>query len=256
MGSYYEGLYPENFILLGNPFRQKTHAKTIILEMEKRFPERFEGKIKDFFFELRYVPPFDKGFNELKRLQGAAAEAAGRRDEFRGYVVIDLSNYLSHDQDHYLDIALQFLADMSDFWKYIFLVDNKNSRAAKELVGTVLTVLLRDISCEVKEDESERSSKSLVDTICREQSITCVPSVKQFFQEMLDRETFSIDVIVALLRDISRNCGVRIRMHTLSSYFEKGTSVVKYMLTEKQYDRLMNSFEHRKENEYDEKEAV
>lgn len=36
-----------------------------------------------------------KKITELKRLQGLAAKYAGRRNEFQGYIIINLSNYLN-----------------------------------------------------------------------------------------------------------------------------------------------------------------
>ena len=80
--------YPENCIFLGNPDTQAADAKLLISQMKVLCPEKFEGNRDSFSFELRYTAPFDKGFNELKRLQGTAAEAAGRRNEFKGYIVI------------------------------------------------------------------------------------------------------------------------------------------------------------------------
>ena len=78
----------ENYILLGTPLTRQSDIESIIHNAKIQHPEQFAGK-KDFFaFELRYTESFDKNFTELKRLQGTAAEAAGRRDEFRGYIGI------------------------------------------------------------------------------------------------------------------------------------------------------------------------
>lgn len=251
-----EALYPQNFVLLGTPERQKGLAERIVSDANTRFPEMFEGKKPFFFYELRYVPPFDKEFYELKRLQGTAAEAAGRRDEFRGYVIIDLSHYLTHEKEHYFDITLRFLIDMSDCWKYIFLVDNSNPKAAKELVGKMLTVLLRDISCEVKEDERGLSAGKLVDRICKEQNVVCSSPVKEFLQHLLENESFGEEVVSALLRDISSHCGKRISMTTVTDFFAKREPVIKYMLSQRQFDQLMCIYECRKENRNEEKAEV
>lgn len=107
--------YPENYILLGSSDAQKAHADIIISEMKNSHPEKFEGNKDSFSFELRYAAPFDKGFQELKRLQGAAAEAAGRRNEFKGYIVIDMNSWLAHHDEEYLNKALLFLIDMSEY---------------------------------------------------------------------------------------------------------------------------------------------
>lgn len=71
------------------------YAQNAISAIKISHPERFEG-VKDYFtFDLRYTAPFNK-FLELKRLQGTAAQAAGRRSEFCGYIIMDLSSWLNH----------------------------------------------------------------------------------------------------------------------------------------------------------------
>ena len=76
--------YPEHCILLGDLMLQKAQALSIIAEAKEKFPEKFAGKKDYFAFELRYVPPFDKSFRELKRLQGEAAGGARARGGGRG----------------------------------------------------------------------------------------------------------------------------------------------------------------------------
>lgn len=233
-----QDFYPENFILLGSrDFRSKL-AEEIVKEASTFFPEKFGGETPCISFELRYVPPFEKKFTELKRLQWTAKEAAGRRDEFRGYIIIDMNSYLMHEKEPYLDITLRFLADMSGFWKYIFVVDNRNGKAAKELISHVLSVLLEDIPCEVKEDKEIVSSRNLADTICREQGVVCSESVQDFFHEVLNTEKISGNTLTAIVRDIAVHCGKQIGICTLNDYFAQRETFVKYLLSAKQYEKL------------------
>lgn len=109
----------ENIILLGNYDSQTAYVHSIIAEQKTHHPEKFEGNKDWFDFELRYIAPFDKNFCELKRLQGTAAEAAGRRAEFKGYIVINLNEWITHHEDDYLKRALLFLTDMNDCWRYL-----------------------------------------------------------------------------------------------------------------------------------------
>lgn len=247
--------FPKNYILLGNAPQQKKQAEDLVAEAEKQFPQCFEGRKKSFFFELRYAPPFDKDFRELKRLQGVAADAAGRRDEFRGYIIIDLSDYLTHEKERYLDISLRFFSDMSQDWKYIFLVDNTNPKAAKEMVAAVLSVLFQDMFLEVKEAPLP-SMEGKASELLRQQGIACSASVEGFVQELLDRETFREGVVSALVQDVSACCGQWLNMDVLESYFNNRIPIVKYMLSEKQYQQLLTIFEKRKGELYETKEAV
>ena len=133
-------IMPENIVLLGNYDTQTSYVRSIVAEEKTHHPEKFEGNRDWFEFELRYTPPFEKNFCELKRLQGTAAEAAGRRAEFKGYIVINLNQWLTRHEDDYLNRALLFLVDMNDCWKYIFLINDLNMKASRELTGKILEV--------------------------------------------------------------------------------------------------------------------
>lgn len=248
-----ENFYPENFILLGSAGRLKEQAEDIVSEAVECFPERFEGLEPCFEFEMRYTPPFEKNFHELKRLQCIAAKTAGRRDEFRGYIVIDLSSYVAHEKEPYLEVTLRFLSDMSDWWKYIFLVDDSNAKASKELVRTMLGILLCDIPCDVIENREISTACEIVDHICVAQDVTCTRPVKEFLQEVLSVEKVSGDILSALLRDVSAYFGSQVNLRTLEEYFSKKESLIKYMLERKQYEQFMDAFEHKREGSDEEK---
>ena len=246
----------ENYILTGAPGRLGRYAVEIVSKEAERDPGKFEGRKPYFFFELRYHPPFDKGFNELKRLQGTAAEAAGRRDEFCGYVIMDLSGFVTHEKEHYFDMTMYFLADMCDCWKYIFLIDNANEKAAKALMGRMLSILLRRFFCEVREIDEAASGRKVVDAVCAEQGAECTESVKDFFQDVLEIERNGADIIAVLLREATAFLGPQIGMQDLADFCGKREPVVKYMLSSKQYDRIMSVLKWRKEGGHDEREAV
>lgn len=256
MGINHTNSYPENYIFLGAPGTQVADVDVLVSEMKASHPEKFEGNQDSFSFELRYTAPFDKGFHELKRLQGTAAEAAGRRNEFKGYIVMNMSDWLTHHDEEYLDKALLFLIDMSDYWKYIFLIDNQNAKAARELVGKILSVLFRDhIPCRVKEQTEKCSCKERVSTLCKAQGVICSPPVKEFFQELLEQD-FSENIVAALLSEMSWNTGKNPSIDTLVELTTNQESVVRYMLTQKEYNRFLTIIEEQKENWYGEKETV
>lgn len=256
MGTNKAIFYPENYILLGNSDAQKAHADVIISEMKTSRPERFEGNKDYFMFELRYAAPFDKSFHELKRLQGTASEAAGRRSDFKGYIVIDMSSWLTHHDEEYLNKALLFLVDMSECWKCIFLVDNRNAKAARELAGKILSVFLCNrIPCVVKEANLNNSFKSRVNDLCKAQGVICSSQVKEFLQELMELE-FSESVVTALLTEMSWSTGKKISVDTLVNLANIHSSAAGYMLTPKDYNRLLAVIDKRKEKWYGEKEAV
>ena len=245
-----------NYILIGSKEYLKEQAIEIARKEAALFPEYFEGEEPFFIFELRYHAPFEKDFKELKRLQGTAARNAGRRDEFRGYVILDLSDYLTHEKERYFDMTMYFLADMSNYWKYIFLVDNTNDRTTRALVSRMLGILRYSFSCEVREINVAVTEKKNVDIICGEPGVECTDQVKNFLREVVDIETNGADIVDALLREAAVYLGSSIKMIELVSFCKNDSMVVKYMLNDKQHNRLMRMLEHKKEGSHEGREAV
>lgn len=247
----------ENFILVGEPDAMLAQAERIVSDAKIQFPGQFEGNLDSFSFNLRYTPPFERNFLELKRLQGTAAEVAGRRDEFKGYIIINPSAYLTHENDDYFEMTLYFLADMSGDWRYIFLIDNTNTKAANELVRHMLSVFARvNLFCEVKEFHPVQSSMNTVNTICKEHGVNCTVPVKGLLQKLLVQEAFKKEVVSVLVWDISRNYGQCINSSTLDRYLSQGIPVIKYMLNEKEYSRFTNIITQEREKRNGEKEAI
>lgn len=256
MGFNTKKVFPENFILLGDSGTQTAKAYSIISDGKVHYPKKFEGNKDYFSFELRYVAPFDKNFHELKRLQGMAAEAAGRRAEFKGYIIINLSEWLTHHDEDYLKKALLFLVDMNDCWKYIFLINDQNLKASKELVGKLLTVFFRNhIICKVEEYIADSSIKNLASYICKEQGVICASHVKETIEELLI-QGFEDAIVSALVSEVSWYCGKKISTNSFVGFISECEPSIRYMLPQKEYCRLMSIIEQRKENWYGEKEVV
>lgn len=239
----------ENYILLGTPLTRQSDIESIIHNAKIQHPEQFAGKKDSFAFELRYTESFDKNFAELKRLQGTAAEAAGRRDEFRGYIVINLSSYLNHHEEEYLKKFILFLIDMSDCWKYIFTVDDQNARSARELVGKVLESFFHDnLRCSVSEKKEKTSVGDFVSEICKERGITCTLQVKRILCCMLE-QNFSSELITALLTEISWHSDKCINKDMLEIFLSGQDSAIRYMLTQKEFNRLQSFLERRSQSD-------
>lgn len=247
--------YPDHYILLGTPYNQKDDADAIITKAKTFHPEKFEGNEDSFSFEFRYVAPFDKEFAELKRMQGLAAKAAGRRSEFKGYIVIDLSPWLAHHEEEYLNKALLFWIDMSEDWKYIFLINDKNLKAARELAGKVLEAFFHDhIPCKIKETVQKKTHEERIHTLCKEQGLICARPVEELLQKLLDYE-FSESIVSALLSELSWNLDKRDTI-TLNDFAINQEELIRYMLTQTEYNRLMTIIETQKEKWNEEKKAV
>lgn len=246
MSTSRKNYYSENYVLLGKPYEQQEIIQCIVNEYKDKHSDFFEGERDSFVFELRYTEPFEKQFTELKRLQGLAAEYAGRRNEFKGYIIINLSSYLSHANDHYLKIILYFLLDMNDRWKYIFLIDNKNQKSVNELISKVLHYFVSDnIPCKVIEERKEKEEVKILNSICKAKEISCSDDVKSLFVELLNHD-FKEEVISQLITSISWYSHKCINMELIDRLISDPDSLIHYMLSK---DELCHLVELRKEKE-------
>ena len=151
---------------------------------------------------------------------------------------------------------LLFLVDMSDRWKYIFLINDQNPAASKELACKVLKIFFQNhIYCKVKESEMRCSIKNRVSAICKEHRLECSQPVKDLLQELLKRN-FSECIVSALLDEVSQNSNRTINMDIIFKAISNRDSAVFYMLTRKECERFINIVEQQKENRYVEKETV
>ena len=117
--------YPQHFFLkcTGGCELEFT-ADRICREAVQLSPASFNGDKPYFRFILRYCPPYEQDrFRELKRLQEVARSHTRFKDEYRGYIVIDLSEWKNHlDEELFADVTMSFLSDMSACWKYLFVM--------------------------------------------------------------------------------------------------------------------------------------
>ena len=257
MGNNNANSYRKNIILIGNSADLRAHTEMIVSKAKEQHPEKFEGNRDFFYFDLRYVAPFDMNFKELKRLQGTAAEAAGRRNEFRGYICMNLSAYITHEREDYFHKALYFLADMNAEWNYIFFVDNAKYKPARDLVAHVLDVFLcANIPCQVIEAEEKKPFRNIVKSVCSEQNADFDPTVEALLCDLMTHGTYNENIVTALIRDVGWNYGSWISMSMLFDFLSNRDSVIKYILNEKEYNRLVSFIERWKECDYGEKEAV
>lgn len=116
--------FPQNFYLNCNDnLELDIQAGTICTEAIQLSPESFNGEKPYFKFILRYCPPYEhEKFCDLRRLQEAARSNTRFKDEYRGYILIDIAEWKGHlTEELFADVTMSFLSDMSGYWKYIFV---------------------------------------------------------------------------------------------------------------------------------------
>ncbi len=101
----------------------------------------FYGNVKYFEFLLNYVFP-EQSFQELQRLVDTAQNAAGFRNEFRGIVCIDISEWITHFREKHFVSFLEFLASHSEDW-LIILAAQKSEPQKIDALYTQLSLFLR-----------------------------------------------------------------------------------------------------------------
>ena len=232
--------FPKNFILLGSDIKAlESKANDIVAEAHELFPESFCGVRPVFPFEFRYVPPFDKSYGELKRLQGTVANNAGRRSEYCGYVLIDMNSFINHETENYFDVTVKFLSDNNECWNYIFIVDCKHSKASLSLVQKILMY----IHCKVivDNDKSIDVEKRYIEQTLRELGIECTRSARDFLVDAVLQKKIPREVAKTILLDIAttKSETVQVDISILAEYFSGETTTAKYMLSECQFDEIV-----------------
>ena len=246
--------HSEHFILVGTDrlFFER-EAAAIVRETRSSVPAAFSGEQPSFSFDLRYVPPFDKDFRELKRLQGTAAQAAGRRDAFRGCILLNVSEYLGHENEFYFDVILSFLRDQTDDWRYIFLVSDENHAAASALVRRLLSIP-RSTVAEQAADARFYHKSFLLDA-CAECGVICHPRAFGFLEDVLTAGTCSREAVSVTLQDLAARCGLdrTVTMDSVRAYFASAPVNMRYMLAPKQHQQILMTLglQEKEEDRYD-----
>ena len=106
----------------------KTNLIRLISEYlyEEKLME-FYGDVKFIETELEYCPR-DREFVSFKSFMDEVVRAAGFRDEFRGIVCVDITEWIDHINENYFIDFLEYLSENTDIWHIIFVVDCSDSK--------------------------------------------------------------------------------------------------------------------------------
>lgn len=194
--------YPQNFIL------QKTGTtdsiiKQISTEAKDLSPDLFDAEVQCFDFILHYQPPYIN-FTELKRLQSEAIKHTRFKDEYHGFIAIDISEWKDHFDDEFFTIILTFLNDMSDSWKYIFLLDNERLLADFTKVLKEAVPSMRILNIKINEIPPIDFTEKLIDEISNNHKKTINSSAKKLLRDVFKNRVYTNDTQIAeTVKDIS-----------------------------------------------------
>ena len=116
--------YPQNFFVKKS---ENTDIESMLKEIsEKAFtisPSSFDAETKYFIFKLRYQPPYIKipEFREIKNLQIEAISKTRFKNEYNGYIGIDISEWVEHSTKNTLSTAFARFAKCHHIGNMCFL---------------------------------------------------------------------------------------------------------------------------------------
>lgn len=231
--------YPKNFILLGTQMDElRNKAEVIVSIAHEKFADVFNGEVFAFPFDLRYVAPFEKTFTELMRLQGIAAENVRFKAGYKGYIIIDVSEFLKHEKEPYFQRTIKYLHDENDDWRYIFIVDKTNEKAAKDMTQTILE-LVKHTKVLDEENITESNQRFLKET-SQERNLKLDSDSFRLLENLLTLEKINRNIVETIVCDLSAMFGgATVTMQNLKNYFESDGAVAKYMISKSTFDKIL-----------------
>lgn len=228
-----------NHILTG-PSRRKLWEKAdeIVTRGFSLYPDCFNTSTHSIPYEMRYIPPFEAEFKELKHLQIKASQAAPLFHEYRGYIILDLSQYAGHESEYYLDISLKFLRDMASDWAYIFIV-NRNSSSCRAMTEKIAG-LFCDLPLSCWSTESEEGSQTMIKRILDDCQTYCSDKTTVVLQEILDKRVLNPSQMSILIRETLKRY-TRITPRVLNEYLNSSDSIMKAILSADKHEELIRN---------------
>lgn len=193
--------YPQNFVILKSD-NTDSIIENLSYEAASLAPDCFDAETPCFNFILHYQPPYSE-FTELKRLQAEAIKNTRFKDEYRGYIAIDISEWTNHFGEDFFIIALTFLSDMSDSWKYIFLLDKENALTNVSQTFERLVPDMRVFNIKTVNSTENDFAEELNSEVRKTYKKSFTPSAKMLLQRVFNTKTCTKDVITNSAKDIA-----------------------------------------------------
>jgi hypothetical protein len=117
-----------------------THVTSLISEyLEVVKAIQFAGEVKFIEFILDYTSDKER-FPAFSRLVATLKNAAGFRNEFKGVVCIDVSEWVGYQNEKRFIRFLEYLSDNSDYLFLIFIIDGKPSHEMEAVLSSFLRI--------------------------------------------------------------------------------------------------------------------
>lgn len=159
----------------------------------------FEGIEKGVFHCSEYTSPCNK-FKEIKRIILNTNAAKGLNKEFSGILMIDITEWLSHESENHFSVLLKFLHDKNKYWKYVFVVDTDDCRKKERLYNEILKIL----RCSIVTDKSSGLNiiKEVIDKIANHENVVFETSAEEKLISCCSENNLNEHFIENLVMDI------------------------------------------------------
>lgn len=194
-------------ILVTNSDKKENIIKHLATKRYKKHHDEFKGEEIYICFKLEYTAPYDE-FNGIKKLILRIKDSTGLRDRYKGFVAIDINEWVGHENEEYFNIFLKYIHDHLSGKQYIFIVDEKNSCCLDNLIIACMRYLNIEIK-KILEDKHKISSIDKIKVIFSEKKIHMKNDALELLVNFCSQEK-NIDltneyVLYSLANDIQKN---------------------------------------------------
>jgi hypothetical protein len=105
---------------------------------------KFYGDVPFFEFYLNYCEPRSY-FDEIPRFIREVSNAAGFRNEFKGLILVEISEWMDHCTEKHFINFLEYLSDNSDNWLVVLSVSDRDTEKVDRMLGVVSAFLRLEI---------------------------------------------------------------------------------------------------------------
>lgn len=142
-------------------------------EKEKRMKELVHASLKTtlkkivatepvVYYRLRYTP-CNKEFTELKQIIDMLNHAKGLQENYDGVMLLDITEYLGHEQEEYFTVLLKWIYDMANVVNlkaHFCLTTNSNRDSEAKIYGKILEYLEADLKYDLIQEAVNSADKA------------------------------------------------------------------------------------------------
>ena len=181
--------YPQHFYINAEIEDAEYTINCITEEAKELSPSLFNGDCSAFVFALKYVPTYEKIHNEVRRLQDCAAEHKRFCKNYKGYIVIVLSDFEGcYNEDNFSEF-LKVLKAQSENWKYIFVTKNIPQHSKDELLKSLESLWVNEVECMVKRLDFNEINNSMQEDYNVSFQADCKPIIDMLMSNVLDNKS-------------------------------------------------------------------